>query len=140
MQSGYGKYVFVVPCRLCGTEHEQPGTTTWWGLGKYSHMTDKTTDNEPAMPLWQPSWQPWQPEGADSEEEQGKLSEKLDANPAPVMPLDPAAASNSGAGASTTSPIDLIDLTDDNLTVDNLNTDDMDQFWKEFAETSTPWP
>ena len=36
-------------------------------------MNGKTTDDEPPAPLGHPpSWQPWQPEGADSEEEEEK--------------------------------------------------------------------
>ena len=65
-------------------------------------MNGKTTDDEPPRP---PSWQPWQPEGAGSEEE--KLDEKLDAKPVPLMPLGPPAASSSSA-----TPI-VMDLTGD---------------------------
>ena len=81
-------------------------------------MNGKTTDDEPPAPLGQPpSWQPWQPEGADSEEEEEKLDEKLDAKPVPLMPLGPAAASSCAAGGSAASsssatPI-VMDLTGD---------------------------
>ena len=116
--SCYGKRVQVAPCRRCTGKFEQPGTSTWWGKGRYTYMNGKTTDKEPPAPPGQPpSWQPWQPEGADSEEEEEKLDEKLNAKPVPLMPLGPAAASSCAAGGSAASsssatPI-VMDLTGD---------------------------
>ena len=101
----------MAPCCRCSKVFEQPGTSTWWGKGKYKYMNGKTTNNEPARPPGQPVFQPDYP---DSDEEE-KLDKKLDTKPVPVMPLGPAPSSSCGGSASSSSsamPI-VMDLTAD---------------------------
>jgi len=103
--STYGKRVQETPCRICGTKHEEKGTTTWWGKGYYAYMDGATTDKEPPRPTnWHSNmnyntgrWQPpvgattgaAGPSGTQSEDAK---PEDLDAKPVPVMSLQPAAA------------------------------------------------
>ena len=90
---------------------EQPGTSTWWGKGKYKYMNGMTTDKEPPEPPGQPRFQP-DPD-SDSDEEE-KLEKKLDAKPVPVMPLGPAPSSSCGGSAASSSVMPVVmDLTGD---------------------------
>ena len=70
----------MAPCCRCTELSEQPGTSTWWGKGRYKYMNGKTSDIEPSEPPAQLHVD------ADSDEEE-KLEKKLDAKPVPVMPL-----------------------------------------------------
>ena len=86
---------------------EQPGTSTWWGKGRYKYMNGKTTDREPAF----------QPDPDSDSDEEEKLEKKLDAKPVkpvPVMPLGPAPSSSCGGSAASSSAMPVVmDLTGD---------------------------
>ena len=111
--SCYGKRVQDAPCCRCTEVFEQPGTSTWWGKGKYAYMNGKTTDKEPPQPPRQPPSQP-DPDLDSDEDEKEKLDKKLDVKPAPVMPLGPAPSSSCGGSAASSSAMPVVmDLTGD---------------------------
>ena len=94
----------MAPCCRCSKVFEQPGTSTWWGKGKYKYMNGKTTDREPAF----------QPDPDSDSDEEEKLEKKLDAKPVPVMPLGPAPSSSCGGPAASSSVMPVVmDLTGD---------------------------
>eukprot|EP00964_Phaeocystis_antarctica_P064521 scaffold38823_cov60-Phaeocystis_antarctica.AAC.2 len=107
--SCYGKKVQVAPCCRCTVMSEQPGTSTWWGKGRYKYMNGKTTEKEPP----EPPGQRYDDAYSDSDEEE-KLEKKLDAKPVPVMPLGPAPSSScEGSAASSPAMPVVMDLTGD---------------------------
>ena len=97
----------MAPCCRCTELSEQPGTSTWWGKGRYKYMNGKTSDIEPSEPPAQLHVD------ADSDEEE-KLEKKLDAKPVPVMPLGSALSSSCGGSDASSSAMPVVmDLTGD---------------------------
>ena len=43
----YGKKVLTQPCDLCGKAVEVPGTSVWWGKGKWERKLDGCRDDYP---------------------------------------------------------------------------------------------
>ena len=44
----YGKTVKTRPCRFCNAGVEVPGTSVWWGKGKWKHLLNGNTDDFPS--------------------------------------------------------------------------------------------
>ena len=47
----YGKTVKTRPCRYCHKGVEVPGTSVWWGKGRWTHLNGDTSDHPANLPV-----------------------------------------------------------------------------------------